>query len=72
MSWDWNWWIFIGLLIFFTLLSQVSRGVMNSSNIEKYGSRADYNAEPGMAIIGSVVSGAIYAAVFTGILGFVL
>jgi hypothetical protein len=45
---------------------------MNRASVAKYGSGADYRADPGGAIIGSLFAGAIYAAVVTGIVGFLL
>jgi hypothetical protein len=44
---------------------------MNRANVEKYGPRADYRAEPGMAIFGSIVAGGVYAGVLTAIAGLI-
>lgn len=72
MSWTWNWWLFLVSTFFFTVLSQFARGMMNRSNMARYGQRADWRAEPGMAILGCAIAGAIYAAALTAVLGFVL
>jgi hypothetical protein len=45
---------------------------MNSANIAKYGMQADYKSNPGGAIFGSIVAGAVYASVVTAIVGFLI
>ena len=71
MSWTWNWWVFVIALGVCTILVMLSRGAMNPVNVMKHGPRADYNAEPGAAIAGSILAGAVYAAIVTAIAGFV-
>lgn len=68
---NWSWGVFIVSLIVCTIIVMFSRGAMNSTNIAKYGSRGDYRSEPGAAIMGSIVAGAIYAAIVTVIAGFI-
>ncbi len=69
---QWNWGLFLVLLVVFTIISQISRGAMNRKNIEKYGQQADYKNETGFAIIGSVVAGFIFSACVTALIGFFL
>lgn len=71
MSWTWHWWLFVVALIVCTIISQFSRGAMNRANVAKYGPGADYRSDPSGAIVGSIVAGAIYAAIITFIAGFI-
>lgn len=66
---NWSWTVFVIALIACTILSQFARGAMNSANVAKYGSRADYRATPGMAMLGSVFAGAVCAAIITVVVG---
>lgn len=68
---NWSWTVFFIALVLCTILSQFARGATNSSNVAKYGSRADYRAEPSKAILGSIFAGAIYAAIATAVVGFI-
>jgi hypothetical protein len=70
MSWSWHWWIFIVAIVACSIMVMFSRGAMNSVNIVKYGPRADWHAEPGFAIVGSILAGAVYAAIITAVAGF--
>jgi hypothetical protein len=56
MSWLWHWWLFFVAVIPCTIVVQFTRGAMNTMNVAKYGPRADYRAEPGSAIAGSVIA----------------
>lgn len=72
LSWSWSWWLFAVATVICTIISQFSRGMMNMQNIARHGPEADYRAKPGMAIFGSIVAGAVYAAVVTAIAGFIV
>lgn len=64
--------VFVIAWMICTIISVFSRGAMNNQNIENYGTKADYNSAPSMAIVGSAVAGAIYAAILTAIVWFAL
>ncbi|MCA6104741.1 hypothetical protein [Bradyrhizobium australafricanum] len=68
---NWSWGVFFIALVVCTILSQLARGAMNGVNVAKHGPRADYKAEPGMAILGSIVAGAVYATIITAVAGFI-
>lgn len=70
MSWTWHWWLFVVALVVCTIIVMFSRGAMNSVNVMKHGPRADYRSEPGAAIAGSILAGAVYAVVVTAVAGF--
>jgi hypothetical protein len=70
MSWSFHWWVFVVAIIPCTVTVMFSRGAMNSANVARYGPRADWRAEPGGAIAGSVAAGAVYAAIITAVAGF--
>jgi len=65
----WNWIVFVVLWPILTVFAQFARGYMNAANMAKYGPDADYRANLGGAILGTVFAGAVYAAVFTAIAG---
>lgn len=67
MSWSWG--VFFVSLVVCTIVVMVSRGAMNSSNVAQYGSRGDFRSEPGAAIVGSIVAGAVFAAIITAVIG---
>jgi hypothetical protein len=69
MSWSWHWWVFIVALIPCVIVVQFFRGAMNSANVVKYGRKADYRADPAGAFVGSILAGAVYAAIITAIAG---
>lgn len=66
---EWSWKIFLITLPIAVVFSMFSRGVMNAKNFAKHGSRADYRTNPGMAIFGSIVGGAVWAAIITVLIG---
>jgi len=68
--WTWHWGLFVVALVVCTIIVMFARGAMNSANVMKYGPRAHYGAEPGAAIAGSIVAGAVYAVIVTGLAGF--
>jgi hypothetical protein len=70
MSWSFHWWLFIVAIVPCTIMVMFSRGTMNSANVVNYGPRADWRAEPGSAIAGSILAGAVYAAILTAAAGF--
>jgi hypothetical protein len=67
---NWSWGVFLVTLVVCTILSQYARGAMNSANVARHGPEADYRSQPGMAILGSIVAGAVYAAIITAVAGF--
>lgn len=69
---EWSWIVFLILFPITTIYSMFSRGFMNAQNVAKYGSRADYRAQRGMALFGSVFGGAAWAAIITVIVGLFL
>jgi hypothetical protein len=69
MSGAWNWWVFVPALIICTIIVQIARGATNRANIARFGPKADYAAEPAAAIIGSIIAGAIIAALITYFFG---
>jgi hypothetical protein len=38
----WNWWVFAAATIVCTCFVMFTRGAMNRSNIERFGTKADY------------------------------
>lgn len=72
MSWTWHWWVFIPGVVVFTIISLFSRGAMNASNIARHGPIGDYRGNIGGAIVGCGIAGAIYSAIATALIGFVL
>jgi hypothetical protein len=46
-----------------------ARGAVNDSNIVRYGAKGDYRSNPGSAIIGSILAGAVFAAIITAGVG---
>jgi hypothetical protein len=70
MSWAWHWGIFIMAIIPCIIVVQFSRGAINTSNVVRYEASGDWRAASGGAIIGSILAGALYAAVITAIAGF--
>jgi hypothetical protein len=75
MSWTWHWWLFLAAMIPCYILIGFARGAQNESNVRKYGSRADYKAafrtEPAAIMGGTILAGAVYAAIVTAIAGFI-
>lgn len=71
MDWTWHWWLFVLGTVVFTPIVQFSRGFMNTANIQRYGERADYQKNFASAFIGSILAGALYAAVITAVAGFI-
>jgi hypothetical protein len=70
MSWSLHWWLFFVAIIPCTIMVMYSRWAMNPVNVARYGPRAEWLAEPGAGIAGSIVAGAVYAAIIAGIGGF--
>ena len=66
---EWSWKVFLIALPIAVIISMFSRGAMNAQNVAKHGPEADYRANPGMAIFGSITGGAIWAAIITAIIG---
>lgn len=66
---NWSWSVFLASLVIFTIISQFSRGAMNAANIARHGPSADYRANPGAAILGSIFAGAVYAVITTAVVG---
>lgn len=71
MGWTWHWWLFVLGLVIFIPMVQFSRGAMNAANVARYGERADYRKNFASAFIGSILAGALYAAVITAVAGFI-
>ncbi|MEX0730596.1 MAG: hypothetical protein WED00_08860 [Aquisalimonadaceae bacterium] len=67
---DWSWVAFFITLPIAIVVSMFSRGAMNAQNVAKHGPAADYRTNLGMAIFGSVLGGAVWAAIITAIIGF--
>ena len=65
----WSWGVFFVSLIICSFVVMFARGAMNSSNVAQYGARGDFRSEPGAAIVGSIIAGAVFAAVVTAIIG---
>lgn len=70
MSWSLHWWLFIVAIVPCTVMVMFSRWAMNPVNVAKYGPRAEWGAEPAAGIAGSILAGAVYAAIITAIAGF--
>ncbi|WBA17017.1 hypothetical protein [Salinivibrio kushneri] len=66
---EWSWKVFLIALPIAVIFSMFSRGAMNAQNVEKHGPEADYRANPGMAIFGSITGGAVWAAIITALIG---
>lgn len=71
MAFHWNWIVFIVATIICSILVMYARGSLNGILVAKHGPKAHYAAEPGAAIAGSILAGAVYAAIVTVIAGFV-
>ena len=65
---QWSWLIFVVAFPIATAFSMYTRGKMNSQNVASYGPEADYRHNLGGAIIGSAITGAIYAAIITAVI----
>ena len=66
----WNWLIFFGSLVPWTILVMFVKGYMNAANVARHGPEADYRTNPGAAIVGSILAAAVYAAITTAVIGF--
>lgn len=66
---EWSWKVFLIVSPIAIIFSMFSRGAMNAQNVAKHGPEADYRANPGMSIFGSVVGGGVWAAIITLIIG---
>jgi hypothetical protein len=66
---EWSWKVFLIALPIAVIFSMFSRGAMNAQNVAKHGPEADYRANPGMAIFGSITGGAVWAAIITALVG---
>ncbi|MGX1325439.1 RsiW-degrading membrane proteinase PrsW (M82 family) [Bradyrhizobium liaoningense] len=66
---SWSWAVFFVSLVVCSVVVMFARGAMNSSNVAQYGARGDYRSEPGAAIVGSILAGAVFAAIITVIIG---
>ena len=66
---DWSWKVFFITLPLAILVSMFSRGAMNAQNVAKYGIKADYRTNPIGALFGSLIGGAVWAAIVTGLIG---
>ena len=66
---EWSWKVFLIAVPIAIIISMFSRGAMNAQNVVRHGPKADYRANPGMAIFGSIAGGAIWAAIITSIIG---
>ncbi len=66
---EWSWKVFLITLPIAIIISMFSRGAMNAQNVAKHGLSADYRANPGMAIFGSVIGGTVWAAIITVVIG---
>jgi hypothetical protein len=73
--WTWHWWLFIVAIIPCAFFVAVARGAANESNIEKFGSSADYRVafqtEPTAILGGTFVAGVICAAIIAGLAGLI-
>jgi hypothetical protein len=65
----WSWSLFFGGLVVCSIVVMFARGAMNDSNIVRYGARGDYRSDPGSAIMGSILTGAVLAAIITAAVG---
>ena len=70
MLWSWHWWLFIVAIVPCTLMVMYSRWAMNPVNVARHGPRAEWGAEPAAGITGSILAGAVYAAIITAVAGF--
>lgn len=61
----WSWVIFFISMPFVVVFSMFIRGINNDKNIIYFGADADYRAHPKLAILGSFVSGIIWASFIT-------
>jgi hypothetical protein len=66
---EWSWIVFFIALPITTIISMFCRGAMNAQNVAKCGPSADYRDNLRMAILGSIVGGALWAAIITTIVG---
>ena len=66
---EWSWKVFLIALPIAIIVSMFSRGAMNAQNVAKHGPKADYRANPSMAIFGSITGGLVWAAIITVIIG---
>jgi hypothetical protein len=70
MSWTWHWRLFIVALIICSVIVRFTSAAMNGANLKRREPHADTGASPALAVMGHIVSGAIFAAVISGIAGF--
>jgi hypothetical protein len=65
----WSWGLFAGSSVVCSFAVMFARGAVNDSNIVRYGAKGDYRSNPGSAIIGSILAGAVFAAIITAGVG---
>jgi hypothetical protein len=67
---SWSWAIFFVVLIPCIIADQFLRGAMNAQNVAKHGPEADYKNAPAAAFTASILTGAVWAAILTAVIGF--
>ena len=68
---EWSWKVFLIAWPIAVIISMFSRGAMNAQNVARFGEAADYHNRPTSSLlIGSMMAGAIYAAIATVVIGF--
>lgn len=66
---EWSWTVFLITWPIMYVISAFSRGASNRENVARYGLEADYRNNLGMAHVGSIFAGAVWAAIITAIIG---
>ena len=74
LSWHWHWPIFLGAFPVLVGVVPLARAATNGSAVHELGPHADYRlalrTRPATIVIGTIMAGAIYGALMTGVAGF--
>ena len=72
MAWTWSWTAFAVILALFAIVAQMFGGYFDPVETTRTGPSVDYRAKPHIAFAAALAAGAVYAAVLTALLGFVM